>query len=215
MKENLQNLRKTYKKHVLREIVAAEKPMEMFHKWFQEVLQREDVEEPNAMAVATIGTDGYPKNRLVLLKEYDAEGFVFYTNYESEKGRAIAKDNRVCLSFYWPEVERQVIIKGEATKSTAEDSDTYFHSRPKTSQLGVLISKQSHVIPSRDVLDDALEKLEEEYKGKTVPRPDYWGGYKVKPKSIEFWQGRPNRLHDRIRYRMDGENKWLMERLSP
>lgn len=215
MKENLQNLRKTYKKHVLREIVAAEKPMEMFHKWFQEVLQREDVEEPNAMAVATIGTDGYPKNRLVLLKEYDGEGFVFYTNYESEKGRAIAKDNRVCLSFYWPEVERQVIIKGEATKSTAEDSDNYFHSRPKTSQLGVLISKQSHVIPSRDILDDALEKLEEEYKGKTVPRPDYWGGYKVKPKSIEFWQGRPNRLHDRIRYRMDGENKWLMERLSP
>ena len=215
MKENLQDLRKNYKKDALSEIVAMDDPMAMFHRWFTEVRNTKAIEEPNAMAVATIGLDGFPKNRLVLLKEYDTDGFVFYTNYESEKGKAIAKNNRVCLSFYWSELERQVIIKGLANKSDPKDSDAYFQSRPRASQLGVLVSNQSSVIPSRAVLDDPIKELEKQYEGKTIPRPEYWGGYKVIPTSIEFWQGRQSRLHDRIRYRLDDEKKWIIERLAP
>ena len=215
MKENLQDLRKNYKKDALSEIVAMDDPMAMFHRWFTEVRNTKAIEEPNAMAVATIGLDGFPKNRLVLLKEYDTDGFVFYTNYESEKGKAIAKNNRVCLSFYWSELERQIIIKGLANKSNPKDSDAYFQSRPRASQLGVLVSHQSSVIPSRAVLDDPIKELEKQYEGKPIPRPEYWGGYKVIPTSIEFWQGRPSRLHDRIRYRLDDEKKWIIERLAP
>lgn len=215
MDKNLENLRKSYHRAGLTEDMITDDPMAMFHNWFQEVLALDDADEPNVMAVATIGTDGFPKNRMVLLKRYDAERFVFYTNYQSEKGRAIDSNNLVCLSFYWPLLERQVIVKGYAEKSTPKESDEYFQSRPKRSQLGVLASHQSRVIPSREILDRAMSELETAFEDKKVPRPDYWGGYNVFPESIEFWQGRESRLHDRIRYRKTERGSWAVERLSP
>lgn len=166
------------------------------------------------MTVNTIGTDGFPKGRVVLLKKYDEYGFYFYTNYESEKGKAIANNNKVSLSFFWPNMERQIIIKGTAEKTSEADSINYFHSRPKGSQLGAVVSHQSEVVESREVLEKNLAELEKKYETKEVPKPDNWGGILVKPISIEFWQGRPNRLHDRIRYRLK-DNDWVIERLAP
>ena len=150
----------------------------------------------------------------MLLKSFSAEGFVFFTNYDSEKGLAIAQHPQVGLTFFWPSLERQVIIKGRASKIAAEESDTYFQSRPKGSQLGALVSKQSQEIPNRAVLDEALKRLEKQYEALPISRPQNWGGYMIAPRSIEFWQGRPNRLHDRILVRWDGE-QWNSVRLSP
>lgn len=193
----------------------SENPMELFQKWFYEVEGTQGIEETNAMTVATSGLDGYPKSRVVLLKKYTYEGFIFYTNYESEKGKAIAADPRVCLSFFWATLERQVIIKGEAEKISGNLSDGYFESRPDGSKLGAILSDQSSVIPSREVLEEKLLALEKKYKNKEIPRPDYWGGYLVRPVSMEFWQGRPNRLHDRIRYTLMEDYQWKIERLAP
>ena len=151
----------------------------------------------------------------MLLKKYTYEGFIFYTNYESEKGKAIRENPNVCLSFFWPNMERQVIIKGKAEKIAENLSDGYFESRPLGSKLGALVSNQSEVIPSRKVLEDKLKELEAQYENGEVPRPEHWGGYIVKPESIEFWQGRPNRLHDRIRYCLQSDYNWLIERLAP
>ena len=169
----------------------------------------------NAMTISTIGLDGFPKNRVVLLKKYTHEGFIFFTNYESEKGKAIAKNPNVCISFFWPNLERQIIIKGMAEKIAENLSDGYFESRPKGSQYGAIVSDQSTVIPSRDYLEDKLKALESEYEGKEIKRPDFWGGFIVKPISMEFWQGRPNRLHDRIRYALQEDYDWKIERLAP
>jgi pyridoxamine 5'-phosphate oxidase len=167
------------------------------------------------MTVSTIGLDGFPKSRVVLLKRFNHEGFIFYTNYTSEKGKAIAANPNICISFFWPNMERQVIIKGKAEKVAENLSDGYFESRPKGSQLGALVSNQSSVIASRDVLEQELKELEVTYKNKEVPRPSHWGGYLVRPVSIEFWQGRPNRLHDRIRFTLQEDWDWKMERLAP
>jgi pyridoxamine 5'-phosphate oxidase len=175
----------------------------------------ETVDEANAMSISSIGLDGFPKTRVVLLKKYYDEGFVFYTNYDSEKGRAIAAHPEVCLSFFWPSMERQVIIKGLAEKLPAAVSDNYFDSRPLGSRLGAMVSPQSQVIDSRAVLEDSLKSLKAQAVEVQVKRPDHWGGYLVRPKSIEFWQGRPNRLHDRIRYSLEEDLNWKVERLAP
>jgi len=215
MQKDLSDYRKSYEKSELTETSIRENPMEQFQKWFHEVEASDGVDEPNAMTVSTIGLDGFPKSRVVLMKKFTFEGFIFYTNYRSEKGKAIAANPSVCLSFFWPNMERQVIIKGKAEKIAENLSDGYFESRPKGSQLGAVVSDQSQVVPSREHLEGKLKELEQEYEGKEVPRPEYWGGFLVRPVSIEFWQGRPNRLHDRIRYTLDEDFDWKIERLAP
>lgn len=215
MEKDLSNYRKAYKKSDLTEEHLSDNPMQLFQSWFYDVEATEGIEEPNAMTVATTGLDGFPKSRVVLLKKYTFEGFIFYSNYESEKGLAIAKDPRVCLSFFWPVLERQIIIKGKAEKIADNLSDGYFESRPDGSKLGAIVSAQSQVIPSREFLEEALKSLEKEYQGKEIPRPGNWGGYLVRPSCMEFWQGRPNRLHDRIRYSLEKDYSWTIERLAP
>ncbi len=215
MQNDLSDYRKTYEKSALSEDAIPENPMELFQKWFFEVEASDGLDEPNAMTVSTIGLDGFPKNRVVLLKKFTYEGFIFYTNYLSEKGRAIAKNPQVSLSFFWPNLERQIIIKGEAEKIPKNLSDGYFESRPRGSQLGAIVSEQSEPIASRELLEKNLEILENEMEGKELERPMHWGGYLVKPISLEFWQGRPNRLHDRIRFSLQQDFNWKIERLQP
>lgn len=215
MQKDLSDYRKSYEKSELVENAIPENPLELFQKWFYEVEATDSMDEPNAMTIATHGLDGYPKSRVVLMKKFTYEGFIFYTNYNSEKGRAIEKNPAVCLSFFWPTLERQVIIKGKAEKIAENLSDGYFESRPRGSQLGALVSNQSEVVPSRAVLEQEMKKLEKKYEGKEIERPKNWGGYLVRPFSIEFWQGRPNRLHDRIRYTLQEDYNWKIERLAP
>ena len=214
MQKDLGNYRKSYEQSSLDESMLPEEPMTLFKTWFKEVEDLGGVEEPNAMTLSTIGADGFPKNRVVLLKQLNSEGFVFYTNYNSEKGKAIAEIPRVCLSFFWPNLERQIIIKGGIEKTLEAVSDAYFKGRPVGSQLGAVVSKQSEIIPSRTVLELKLQALEKELGDGPIQRPISWGGYLVKPVSIEFWQGRPNRLHDRIRFSIK-DGKWIIDRLSP
>jgi pyridoxamine 5'-phosphate oxidase len=215
MEKDLGNYRKSYEKEALEEAKISDNPIQQFQTWFYEVEASETVDEANAMSISSIGLDGFPKTRVVLLKKYYDEGFVFYTNYDSEKGRAIAAHPEVCLSFFWPIMERQVIIKGLAEKLPPAVSDNYFDSRPLGSRLGAMVSPQSQVIDSRAVLEDSLKSLEAQAVEDQVKRPDHWGGYLVRPKSIEFWQGRPNRLHDRIRYSLEEDLNWKVERLAP
>jgi len=212
---DLSNYRKSYEKSELLESMIDENPMMQFQKWFYETEEFGGVEEVNAMTVSTIGLDGFPKSRIVLLKKYDEYGFTFVTNYDSEKGKALLQNPQVCLSFFWPSVERQVIIKGIAEKQTEAYSEGYFHSRPKGSQIGTVVSPQSTVIPNREFLDEKLKELESQFDTKEVNRPENWGGVLVKPISIEFWQGRANRLHDRIRYTLLESGDWKIERLAP
>lgn len=215
MNADLGSYRKSYEKQALLEANISDNPMEVFQKWFYEVDTNFDESETNAMTISTIGLDGFPKSRVVLLKKYTHEGFIFYTNYKSDKAKAIMSNPNVCLSFFWPKAERQVIIKGSAEKVSPNMSDGYFESRPRGSQLGALVSHQSEVVKNREVLEEELHQLEAKFEGKEIPRPEHWGGFIVKPISIEFWQGRPNRLHDRIRFTLKEEFNWVMERLSP
>ena len=215
MEKDLSNYRKSYEKGELLLKEVPENPMELFQKWFYEIDIHFAEDETNAMTISTIGLDGYPKNRVVLLKKYTYEGFIFYTNYNSHKGKAIEENPNVCLSFFWHGAERQIIIKGKAEKIAENLSDGYFESRPRGSQLGALVSNQSEVVKDRQYLEENLSKLETEYEGKEILRPSNWGGYIVKPVEIEFWQGRPNRLHDRIRYRLQKDYNWEINRLSP
>jgi pyridoxamine 5'-phosphate oxidase len=213
--EDLSNYRKSYDKSALLENQIPEDPINLFHKWFYEAEDLNAADEVNAMTVATIGLDGFPKSRVVLLKKFDEEGFVFYTNYNSEKGKAIIENPNVCLSFFWPTVERQIIIKGRAEKTADIISDNYFASRPDGSKLGALVSPQSEVILNREFLEHSLIELEKEWEGREIERPSHWGGFLVRPVEVEFWQGRPNRLHDRIRYQLQTDFDWKIDRLAP
>lgn len=215
MEKDLSNYRKSYEKGELLLNNVPDNPLELFRNWFIEVDTHYDVDETNAMTVSTIGLDGFPKNRVVLLKKYTYEGFIFYTNYNSEKGKAIEANSNVCLSFFWHAAERQIIIKGRAEKISENMSDGYFESRPRGSQLGAVVSNQSKVIKDRAVLENKLVELESKFEGKEIERPKDWGGYIVMPVEIEFWQGRPNRLHDRIRYKLQKDFNWKIERLAP
>ncbi|MEF3079728.1 pyridoxamine 5'-phosphate oxidase [Winogradskyella poriferorum] len=215
MEKDLSNYRKSYEKGELLLSNVSDNPIELFRDWFVEVDNHFNIDEANAMTISTIGLDGYPKSRVVLLKKYTFEGFVFYTNYNSEKGKAIEANPNVCLSFFWHAAERQVIIKGKAERIAENMSDGYFESRPRGSQLGAIVSNQSEVIKNRAVLEEELKALELAYEGKDIERPKYWGGYIVGPVEMEFWQGRPNRLHDRIRYKLLEDYNWKIERLSP
>jgi pyridoxamine 5'-phosphate oxidase len=211
--KDLSDYRKSYEKNTLDQTSVPENPIVLFVQWFHEAEAMAAADEVNAMTVSTIGADGFPKSRIVLLKRFDENGFTFFTNYNSEKGKAIAANPNVCLSFFWPGIERQVIVKGVASKTSEAVSDDYFNSRPVGSRLGAVVSQQSEVIASREILEDKLRQLESESRDTQIKRPEHWGGYLVRPIELEFWQGRANRLHDRIRYRLS--DKWIIERLAP
>lgn len=213
--KDLSNYRKSYEKSELLESNIPEDPINLFNRWFHEVEDFGGNEEVNAMTVSTIGLDGFPKSRVVLLKKFNEEGFIFYTNYNSEKGKAIELNPKVCLSFFWPSMERQVIIRGIANRTPENISDGYFDSRPDGSKLGAIVSNQSEVVPSRAYLEENLKQLEADYEGIVIPRPKHWGGFLVTPIEVEFWQGRPNRLHDRIRFIAQEDYSWKIDRLSP
>lgn len=215
MEKDLSNYRKSYEKNPLLKNIIPENPIELFQKWFYEADESDGIEEANIMSIATIGLDGYPKNRIVLLKRFTWEGFIFYTNYNSEKGKAIARNPNVCATFFWHSMEHQIIIKGKAEKIAENLSDGYFETRPEGSKLGAWASDQSEVISSRKALDDKLKSYENKFRNSEIPRPDYWGGYIIKPISIEFWQGSANRMHDRIRYSLQDNYEWKIERLEP
>lgn len=213
--ENLHDKRKIYDHDSLLESEIKENPMEQFRDWFLEAEQTPQISEVNAMAISTLENDGCPRTRMVLLKSYTWEGFVFYTNYDSKKGKAIENNHKACLQFFWPTLERQIIIKANLERLAENLSDGYFHSRPKGSQLGAVVSPQSQPIPNREFLQDQLKMLEQEFENKEIPRPENWGGYLAKPYEIEFWQGRPNRLHDRIIYELQEDFDWKISRLAP
>lgn len=213
--KDLGTYRKSYEKSELIESDIPSNPLDLYNKWFQEVEQFGGVEEVNAMTVATIGLDGFPKSRIVLLKQVIDTGFVFYTNYNSEKGKSLVANPKAVFSFFWPNLERQVIIKGLVEKISVADSTLYFNSRPTGSQLGALVSPQSEVIPNRNFLESKLDQLTAQYKNQTIPKPENWGGFVLIPISFEFWQGRANRLHDRIRYQIQSNKSWKTERLAP
>ena len=213
--KDIGHLRKSYEKGALDDRLKQVSPIALFEQWFAEAEAHPAIEEANAMSLVTLGEDNFPKARVVLLKQYSPDGFVLYTNYKSEKGKAILAHPQVGISFFWPALERQVIIKGTAEKVAAEVSDAYFSSRPLGSQLGAIASNQSEMIASREILEVRLAALEKEYKDSPPKRPAHWGGIVVRPAEIEFWQGRPNRLHDRLRFQLTSGSIWTAERLSP
>jgi pyridoxamine 5'-phosphate oxidase len=208
------DLRKEYMQRGLDEQDLDADPIRQFEAWF-EAARAAIPFEPNAMALATVGDDGRPSLRMVLLKGVDARGFVFYTNYESRKGQELATTPWAALTFFWPEMERQVRVEGSVERVSAEESDAYFHSRPVGSQLSASTSHQSEIIGGREELEQRVAELSAQYQDQEIPRPDTWGGYRVVPDTIEFWQGRVNRLHDRLRYRLLADGSWEIARLSP
>jgi len=209
----LANIRKDYSLKSLEIQNVANDPLQQFRRWMEEAIQAEAL-EVNAMCLSTISKDGFPNSRIVLLKELD-QGFVFFTNYESSKGKELAASPKASLTFFWPEIERQVRVVGTIGKISEKESDTYFFSRPISSQIGAWASPQSQEIPGRTVIEDSQKRLEEEFKLNPIQRPAHWGGYRLIPHRIEFWQGRPSRLHDRISYELEGGTNWKKVRLAP
>jgi len=212
MLKDLSGYRDKYLKGELNENDLPDNPFDLFSKWFDEIEKFGTEIEPNAMSLSTVSSDFSPLTRIVLLKRFSESGFVFFTNYNSRKGKNISINSKVCLSFYWPSMERQVIIQGKTHKISEHDSMEYFNSRPESSRIGAIISNQSEVIPSRKYIDDKLNNFI--INSETMAKPLNWGGYNVVPKSIEFWQGRDNRLHDRIIF-FNENKKWVNKRLSP
>lgn len=213
MNRNIASIRRNYSLKTLNEGDAAGDAIDQFTNWWHEAIESE-IDEVNAMTLATATKEGVPSARIVLLKGYDTEGFVFFTNYNSNKGREMELNPCAALVFFWKELERQIRIQGVIGKVSAAESDTYFYSRPVDSRIGAWASPQSAVIAERSVLDDNVTKFSAQF-GESVPRPQHWGGYRLKPSVIEFWQGRDNRLHDRLRYTATNENTWKIERLAP
>ena len=211
---SISNLRQNYTRSGLNETDIDPNPIEQFSLWFQQALDAQ-LPEPNAMTLATVTSNGQPSARMVLLKDFDDRGFIFYTNYQSFKGKQLTENPQAALVFWWAELERQVRIEGKVERVSDAESDRYFYSRPHGSQIGAWVSEQSQVIESREVLDQKLAQLEAQYQDKKIPRPPHWGGFRVIPQVIEFWQGRPNRLHDRLCYSLTEYNIWAIKRLSP
>ncbi len=213
MNKEIADLRRDYRLQTLNEEDVADNAIEQFTRWWNEAIAS-DIDEVNAMTLATLALDGMPSARIVLLKDYDERGFVFFTNYNSAKGKAIAAHPKAALVFFWKELERQIRVQGNVEKVSEQESDDYFSSRPVGSRIGAWSSPQSEVIESRHLLEDNVEKYTSEMKS-GIPRPQHWGGYRVKPVSIEFWQGRSSRLHDRIEYRLQPDDSWKKVRLAP
>lgn len=213
-KISLSDIRTDYKKLKLDEHDMAKDPIEQFKRWFEEVIESQ-VTEPNAMTLATADENGIPSARIVLLKKIEDGGFYFFTNYKSRKGKELAENKHVALVFFWKELERQVRILGSVKKAEEKISDAYYFSRPRGSQLGAWTSHQSEQISSREVLKAEMAALEKKFENKSITRPPFWGGYRVEPREIEFWQGRPSRLHDRLVYRLSENSGWDLFRLSP
>ena len=212
--QDIQNIRNEYLTASLSENDTAADPIKQFEKWFNEALKAE-LQEPTAMTLATASTDGRPSARIVLLKGFNNNGFVFYTNYLSRKGKEIAKNPLGALTFFWGTLERQVRIEGTIEKISKEDSIRYFQTRPRASQLGAVASPQSQEIAGREILEEKWKNVEDQYIDKEVPKPSHWGGYVLKPRLVEFWQGRPSRLHDRILYKRIDNQNWKKVRLAP
>ncbi len=208
------DLRRDYKLAELTETKADRDAVRQFQKWIDEAIAAR-VLEPNAMTLATVDAAGHPSARTVLLKGFDERGFVFFTNHESRKGRHLAQNPRVALLFQWLPLERQVEVRGAVAHVSREETEAYFHTRPIASQLGAWASRQSEVLADRGELEKRIQELMTTHRGRTVPVPPHWGGYRVLPETIEFWQGRPSRLHDRLRYTRAANNEWKIERLSP
>ena len=207
-------IRRDYMKEALSENQVGENPFRQFDRWWDEAVKAE-IDEVNAMTLSTVSSDGKPTARIVLLKGYDDYGFVFFTNYESKKGKDLLLNPNGSLLFFWKELERQVRIEGTCEKVSEAESDQYFYSRPEGSRIGAWASPQSQEISSRDVLDSNLAELEKRFRDTPVTRPPHWGGYRIKPQTMEFWQGRPSRLHDRIAYSQDSSGDWKFVRLAP
>ncbi len=207
-------LRREYNSDGLRESDAAESPFEQFALWFQHALDAK-IDLPDAMTLATVSKNGMPSARIVLLRGFDERGFVFYTDYQSQKGQELAENPNAALVFYWRELDRQIRVSGTVSTVSREESEKYFRSRPVSSQLAALASKQGEVISDRQKLEYKFKQLMETYRQKAIPLPPYWGGFRLSPDWFEFWQGRPNRLHDRLRYTHHPGRHWKIERLSP
>ena len=214
MNHNLADIRREYSFETLSEKEVAKDPIKQFGKWWEEAV-RSKIDEVNAMTLATASSDGLPSARIVLLKEYNEHGFVFFTNYESFKAQQMAENPKACLVFFWKELERQIRITGLIQKIGKEQSDQYFKTRPESSRIGAWASPQSRVIDGRYWLDEKFNELVNKMEGTDIERPPHWGGYIVKPVVIEFWQGRPSRLHDRIQYTLEESGGWKIERLAP
>jgi pyridoxamine 5'-phosphate oxidase len=214
MQNSIADIRKNYSQKTLSENDVESDPVKQFDRWWKEAVASE-IDEVNAMTLATASADGFPSARIVLLKDLSVDGFSFFTNYNSFKGQQLAENPKACLVFFWKELERQVRITGLIEKLSDEKSNEYFQSRPEGSRIGAIASPQSQVIPDRTWLDEHYQKLEQELKNTTMQRPTHWGGYLLKPVIIEFWQGRPSRLHDRIQYTLEENGSWKIERLAP
>jgi pyridoxamine 5'-phosphate oxidase len=208
-------LRKEYTLRGLHRTDLLADPFEQFGRWFEESVRSAGDREPNAMTLATATPDGYPSVRVVLLKGFNSQGFVFFTNYESRKGEHLERNPRAALNFHWPWLERQIQIEGPVEKVSRDESQIYFDKRPLKSRLSAIISAQSEVVVSRRELENRLKEAEKQFSGKNPPVPDFWGGYRVSPDRIEFWQGRENRLHDRFLYTRQSDGSWRIDRLSP